>query len=255
MLFSCIRPSSQIESIPQNTPGIRCFQITVAHKMNLNNSVPQDACAVKLPFFSEDSCFFCLCEGHRNGLDVSQTVSSMLHEFLLKEIQSGTSDVSELDMQVCFENAYKRMDEYLGETAFDRGTTVVAIMIRKHVNRMRIYVSNVGRPQAILCRASRAIRLTKYHLQAGDDEQRRLVDCPSYTQTSPRIRQLVPSSRALGDQLFKDWVISTPHYAEFELNQYDSDVVVVTSNICPVLSDEDILHIVRGLTLLHFLLS
>ena len=238
MLLGCVGLSKNSHQGRQNR-----FQVCVAHRLNRNNSVLQDACSVKLPFLSTDSCFFCLCEGHRNGLEVSQTVSSLLHEFLLKEIQARHSSFG---MKSCFENAYKRMDEYLGDTARDRGTTVAAIMIRRHANSMRIYVSNVGRPQAILCRASNAIRITKQHTQTEDEEHCRLAACPAYTQTSPRIRQLVLSSRALGDHLFKDWVISTPHYAEFELNQHDSDVVVMTSNICEVLSDEEVLQIVRG---------
>ena len=105
MLLGCVGLSKNSHQGRQNR-----FQVCVAHRLNRNNSVLQDACSVKLPFLSTDSCFFCLCEGHRNGLEVSQTVSSLLHEFLLKEIQARHSSFG---MKSCFENAYKRMDEYL----------------------------------------------------------------------------------------------------------------------------------------------
>ncbi len=222
----------------------RYFQVSVAHKHGSNRCIEQNACAVTIPFLNEaPTCCFSLFEGHRSGLEASRTASLHLHTFLEKEIRS---DGSGWDMKRCFENAFSSADEALRPIAADRGTTVASCLIRKYDDQMYLHIANVGCTRAILCRGSKAICLTEDHSPFSSAEQHRLSECPSYTDSSARTRQLVRSTRALGDHLLKDWVISKPHYCSLELCTVDSAVACVTSSISLVLSDDEIADIVRG---------
>jgi serine/threonine protein phosphatase PrpC len=222
----------------------RYFQVCIAQKQDPNGSIEQNACAVSVPFLNEAStCCFTLLEGHRSGLEVSRTAALHLHKFLEKEIQSNASG---WNMKGCFENAYSSMDEALRPIAVDRGATAASCLIRKYDVQMYIHTANVGCTRAILCRGSKAICLTEDHSPLSIAEQHRLSECPSYTESSDRTHQLVRSTRALGDHLLKDWVISRPHYCSLELCPTDSAVICVTSSISLVLSDEEVAAIVRG---------
>jgi serine/threonine protein phosphatase PrpC len=222
----------------------RYFQISIAHKHDPNGTIEQNACAVTVPFLNEVStCCFSLLEGHRNGLEASRTASLHLHKILENEIRSN---VSGWNMKRCFENAFSSTDEALRTIAVDRGATAASCLIRKYDDQMYIHMANVGCTRAILCRGSKAICLSEDHSFLSSAEHHRLAECPSYTESSARIRQLVRSTRALGDHLLKDWVISKPHYCSLELCPADSAVVCVTSSISLVLSDDEIANIVRG---------
>ena len=212
-----------------------------------NNGIAENATSVKLSYLGEENTgFFAFFEGHRNGFDASRTASLHLHGLLRNEILSRESIGPSNDLRECFENAFSAMDDRLKTTAVDRGTSATTCLVRNHDGKFRLYVANVGSTRAVLCRESTVLRLTEDHNQTIGAEKARLDTCKAYIRTSERIRQLLPSSRALGDHLLKDWVISKPHYLAFDLTPNDSLLVLTTTNITDVINDDEIAEITRG---------
>jgi serine/threonine protein phosphatase PrpC len=220
----------------------RAFAVGLAHCRN--NGIAENATSVKLSYLGEETTgFFAFFEGHRNGFDASRTASLHLHELLQAEINSHDSST---DLKDCFENAFQAMDDRLKTTAVDRGTSATTCLVRKHDDVLRLHVANVGNTRAVLCRGATAIRLTEDHNQTSEGEKARLDASKSYMRTSKRIRQLLPSSRALGDHLLKDWVISKPHYLTCELTPDDSFLILTTSKVTDVIADDDVATTTRG---------
>jgi serine/threonine protein phosphatase PrpC len=224
------------------TPETRFFQVGIAH--SVNNGVPENACTIKSPYLDEaGSAFFALYEGHRNALDVSRTSAAYLHELLRQNILSSGQAP---DLRRCFENAFARMDDDLKTIAVDRGTAATACVVRKCRNKLRLHVSNVGSTLALLCRGEAPIRLTEDHTLTSETEKTRLAASNSYTNSHVRVRELLSSTRALGDHLLKGWVISKPHYFDCDLTPEDSFLLIITSNISAVLPDHEAVKLTHG---------
>ena len=241
MFWSCI---SQVPIDDDSSPIDASFEdgslFQVGQTHYLNGSPAQNATTTKMPFLNEQSSgFFALFEGHRNGYTASHTTSALLHDFLQKEIL--LSEGSSLDMRRCFESAYSKADNHIKTVAADRGTSATGWVIRKHENKLRLYFSKVGCSRALLCRGSTAVCLTEDHTLSNEEEKRRLEACKAYANSCSGVRQLVPTTRAIGDHLLKGWVSSRPHYKECDLSSEDTFIVCTTQNISQVISDEEIL--------------
>ena len=243
MFWSCIRPRLNI-ALPSTHQHDISQIFEVACTENCISSIGEDSSTVKIPFLNEDSCgFFALYEGHRNGYVASRTASLSFDEFLRKAIAShGPAS----DLRSCFETAYAQTDKLIERAALDRGTSAIAFMIRKHENNLRLYFSNVGCSRAILCRGSSSILLSEEHAPKSDVESARLASSSAYGRTSIQIRQLLTCTRALGDHLFKDWMISTPYYMDCDLTADDSAIICISSNLADLVSDEEIVDLSQG---------
>ena len=250
MVWTCWNPQIPYDSddsdFNDTSEALRCAEPSYAVGIShcVNSGVAENACAAETPFLNDEgsSGFFALFEGHRSGMVASRTASLHLPGLLRREILSSP-DSSSHDMRESFERAFATMDESLKTIAVDRGTSATACLVRKQDNRLRLHVSNVGNTRAVLCRGSAAVRLTEEHTAESEAEKDRLAACKAYTHSDRRLQQLLPSSRALGDHLLKDWVISTPHYFACDLTPDDSLLVCTTSSISGVLSDQDIADI------------
>ena len=220
------------------------FPFEVGKNQCLNGSPPEDAITVKSPFLFENSAgYFALFEGHLNGDIISRAASVLLHEFLQKEILArGPAP----DMKHCFEIAYHKTDSLLNSIASDRGASTTAWVVRRHDNKTHLHFSNVGCSRTILCRGSTAVCLSEEHTTSNQGERSRLDNCTAYTNSSERIRELIPVTRAIGDHLLKGWVISRPFYTECELSVDDSFIVCITRNISEFISDEEIVAFSAG---------
>ena len=239
MFSSCVTiPSFEkpIDSIPCRKDK-SLFQVGKAQFSN--GSATEDIVTVKPQILNESvSDYFALFEGHRNGYTASRSASMLLHEYLRNELKDAEPCE---DMRQSFENAYLKTDNHLKAVSVDRGTSAVALLLRKHDDTIRLHFSNVGCSRAILCRGNTALCLTQDHTISNPDEKSRLEQCNAHMQTSNRIRQLIPSTCAIGDHLLKSWVTSRPHYAEYDLTQQDSFIVCMTRNMSGVISDDEVL--------------
>ena len=246
MLWSCIAKPNIEDDLSRTDATLedeRLFEVGQTHYFN--GYAPENAIKVKVPFLSEcQAGYFALFEGHRNGYVVSHTVSNLLHDFLQKEILLDES--SGLDIRLCFESAYSKADDRVKTIAADRGTSAAAWIIRKCENKLRLHFSNVGGSRAVLCRGTTTVRLTDEHVPSNVDERRRLESTSAYANSCSGVRQLVPTTRAIGDHLLKGWVISRPHYSTYDLSPEDTFIVCMTSNISQLINDEEVLALSAG---------
>ena len=209
-----------------------------------NESSPETAWSIHVPFLGDHSNgFFGLYQGDRNAWVVSRSAKCHLHKLLENEIISNGSSPN---IRECFETAYAKMDAHLQSTGRDRGTSATTCMIRKHDNKLCLYVSNVGDTRAILCRLSETIRLTKDHIPSAEEERKRLAESQSFVNSSNNTRGLFRLSRALGSHLLKQWIISKPDYMELDLTQQDSMVILVSHGVSEVMSDVDTVKVAQG---------
>ncbi len=138
------------------------------------------------------------------------------------------------------------MDANLKPISYDRGTSASICLVRKSGDQTSLHFANVGDTRVILCRGGKAVRLTNDHTVADEREKNRLDSCRAYTKCNDKIRGLVRHTRALGDHVVKQWVISTPHYVEMELSPEDSFLLFVSRSLCAVIEDEEATEIAQG---------
>jgi serine/threonine protein phosphatase PrpC len=95
-------------------------------------------------------------------------------------------------------------------------------------------------------RGGKAVRLTQDHTIANEQEKGRLDACRAYVKSNDKIRGLVRYTRALGDHVVKQWVISTPYYAEIELSHDDTFLLLLSHGLSAVMADQDAAQIAQS---------
>lgn len=204
----------------------------------------EDNCTVHVPFLRSDSTgYFALFEGHRSGWTASRSASIHLHQFLQKEIDASPGN---LDMKKCMETAFRKMDEHLVPTAPDRGTSASICVIENHTDFCLLSFANVGETRAILSSSTKAIRLNRDHVCDDEEERMRLQKCPAYAKSDVRVRNLNRTSRALGDHLMKQWVISTPHCVEVLLTRGNDAILLLSRSVAAVIGDQEAADLANG---------
>jgi protein phosphatase PTC1 len=239
MVWSCL-PSEGEYSFKPKLMKHEFFKVGVSH--DIDESVKEETCTVKIPFLNEDSAgYFGLFEGHRGGWAAASAASNYLHEILQSEIGTKKSDFGK-----CFESAFEKLDARIKSISYDRGTSASVCLVRKGDDQSFLHFANVGDTRAILCRRGKAVRLTQDHTIADEKEKGRLEACRAYLKSNDKIRGLVRHTRALGDHVVKQWVISTPHYSEIELSPDDSFFLLVSHGLCAVMTDQEAVEIAQS---------
>jgi protein phosphatase PTC1 len=100
-------------------------------------------------------------------------------------------------------------------------------------------VANVGDSRAVLCRAGRAVRLTKDHKATDPEEAARVVAQGGFVGRFNRVNGILAISRALGDHLLKQVVSALPYTTDTELNASDDFFILACDGVWDVLSDQD----------------
>eukprot|EP00291_Cryptomonas_curvata_P026284 CAMPEP_0172175994 /NCGR_PEP_ID=MMETSP1050-20130122/14548_1 /TAXON_ID=233186 /ORGANISM="Cryptomonas curvata, Strain CCAP979/52" /LENGTH=246 /DNA_ID=CAMNT_0012848181 /DNA_START=60 /DNA_END=797 /DNA_ORIENTATION=+ len=210
----------------------------------IDERTKEDSCTVKVPFLNEESAgFFGLFEGHRSGWAAADAVSTNLHEILQHHIRCTAPPQQ---MAYCFESAFAKMDGCLKSVAYDRGASASTCLVRKYDRKTLLHFANVGDTRVILCRGGKAVRLTLDHTISDEKERARVQACPAYKNSNDKIRGLSRHTRALGNHVVKQWVISTPHYIEMELSPEDSFLLLVSRRLCDAIKDQEAVEIARG---------
>ena len=233
------RRNDEYSFVPK-TKDNKHFKTGIAHE--LGDCTDEDCCTFKFPFLNEEnSGFFGLFEGHRQGWTAARAVSLHLHEILENEILAKQNLG---DMRLCLESSFAKMDDMMSSVFLDRGTSATVCILRE---MKFLHVANVGETRAILCRGTKAIRLTQDHTRSDEKEKTRLANCIAYTESSRRIQGLIRQTRAFGDHLLKDWIINTPHYLETRLESDDTHVIFLSSSVAAVIEDQDAVNLVLGI--------
>ncbi|KAI0369148.1 protein serine/threonine phosphatase 2C [Pilatotrama ljubarskyi] len=110
--------------------------------------------------------------------------------------------------------------------------------------RRVLYTANAGDSRAVLCRAGKAVRLTRDHRASEADEASR-IKSKGGNVVRGRVDGHLAPSRSLGDHRLQTDVESSPFTARTEIGDKDEFVILACDGLWDVIGDEEAVHVVR----------
>ncbi|KAJ8752943.1 hypothetical protein K2173_008678 [Erythroxylum novogranatense] len=209
----------------------------------------EDAVRVELGFLQdagERYDFFGVYDGH-GGARVAEACSERLHKVLLHEITiEGNNDndinIKAIEWEKVMNECFGKMDK---EVMMDRmmgSTAVVAV-----VGNEEIVVANCGDSRAVLSRAGVAIPLSVDHKPDRPDELERVESAGGrvINWEGHRVLGVLATSRSIGDEYLKPFVISKPEVTVSERTEKDEFLILASDGLWDVISNEAACLIVR----------
>jgi protein phosphatase PTC1 len=92
----------------------------------------------------------------------------------------------------------------------------------------------------------KGIRLTHDHKASDPEEQQRIIAAGGFVNNN-RVLGQVEVSRSIGDQLMKDYIVSTPFSSSRQVDDADTHVVLACDGVWDVLSDDEVAAFVSEL--------
>jgi serine/threonine protein phosphatase PrpC len=72
--------------------------------------------------------------------------------------------------------------------------------------------------------------LTYDHKASDSSEAKRIIETNGFIAYN-RVNGILSVTRALGDHAMKEWVVSDPHYTEFEITNKDKFVILACDGV------------------------
>ncbi|KAA8520943.1 hypothetical protein F0562_011616 [Nyssa sinensis] len=191
----------------------------------------EDAVTVEKGIVAGEFAFFAVYDGH-GGSRIANACRDRLHKLLAKEIEGwklsdkptdggdgATSGVS-IDWEKVMVACFEKMDEEVNCSADGSGSemqsgsavsartigsTAVVVVVAKEV----LVVANCGDSRAVLCHGGIAVPLSRDHKPDRPDERER-VEAAGGNVNGCRVLGVLATSRSIGDQYLKPYVISEP---------------------------------------------
>ncbi|KAK9103866.1 hypothetical protein Sjap_021120 [Stephania japonica] len=203
--------------------------------------------------------YFGVYDGH-GGSAVAHVCRDRLHQVIAEEIEieietetrnadEGTGGEDYLDWEKVMVRGFGRVDEEVREMGVEVesmnsiGSTVVVAL----VSHERVVVANCGDSRAVMSRAGAAVALSHDHKPDRPDEMERVeaaggrvVDWYGY-----RILGVLATSRSIGDQHLKPYVISVPEVIVKERTEEDEFLILASDGMWDVMSNEAACKMVR----------
>ncbi|CAL1409705.1 unnamed protein product [Linum trigynum] len=198
----------------------------------------EDAVAVELGFKGEYD-FFGVYDGH-GGAGVAEACRERLHELLAEEI-GGAAAVAEWGgvMERCF----GRMDGMVEEKDRMVGSTAVVAVVGKE----EVVVANCGDCRAVLCRRGGVVPLSSDHKPDRPDELERVEAAGGrvINWNGYRVLGVLSTSRSIGDEYLKPFIISTPEVVVTKRSPEDEFLILGSDGLWDVITNEDACQVVR----------
>eukprot|EP01121_Diplochlamys_sp_Union-15-3_P015210 TRINITY_DN4978_c0_g1_i2.p1 TRINITY_DN4978_c0_g1~~TRINITY_DN4978_c0_g1_i2.p1 ORF type:complete len:270 (+),score=43.28 TRINITY_DN4978_c0_g1_i2:35-811(+) len=184
--------------------------------------------------------FFAIFDGH-NGDAVAKFVAKQLCNVLEEMLEKNPDPID------CLKKAFKETNYRIKRDNVNGGCTALAVLVIGD----KAYVANTGDCRAVLCKGSKAIRLTRDHKPDDQEEKTRIEDLGG-TITSTvtregkvmfRVNGVLSISRAFGDFDMEPFIISDPDVKEFDCS--DSQFLILgCDGLWDVISDQEAVDIV-----------
>ncbi|WRX18029.1 PPM-type phosphatase-like domain - like 10 [Theobroma cacao] len=208
----------------------------------------EDAVKVELGFLvkgGENFDFYGVYDGH-GGSRVADECGERLHNVLVEEIVEDNEEGNGIDWGRTMERCFEKMDEEVNRGRVGEemvgSTAVVAV-----VGNGKVIVANCGDSRAVLSRGGVAVALSFDHKPDRPDELERVeagggrvINWNGY-----RVLGVLATSRSIGDQCLKPFVICKPEVTVRELTNRDEFLILASDGLWDVISNEVACRVVR----------
>jgi serine/threonine protein phosphatase PrpC len=239
----------EFNALPPRLSPSYCFQsvqgVGTQSEQGKRPNMEDDEIVIE-PFAKEAKTgFFALYDGHGGRATVNFVVKVLhmnLEQQLLRHPDKPIRDA--------WKEAYLITDGQLRrQNILQSGSTSVSCIIRPDTTTGKrwLYTANVGDSRAVLCRGSKAIRLTVDHKASVPEEQKRISDAGGFIGRN-RVNGVLAVSRALGDHMLKenDVVTAIPYTTDTELQEDDHFLILACDGVWDVMTDQEAADFVQG---------
>ncbi|MBA0750213.1 hypothetical protein Gogos_001633 [Gossypium gossypioides] len=208
----------------------------------------EDAVKVELGFMAkggEKFDFYGVYDGH-GGSRVAEECKERMHKLLVEEIVEEEGSGSGIDWGRTMERCFEKMDEEVnkGRMAEEMvgSTAVVAV-----VGNGKVVVANCGDSRAVLSRGGVAMPLSFDHKPDRPDELERVEAAGGrvINWNGYRVLGVLATSRSIGDQYLKPFVICKPEVTVREVTNGDEFLILASDGLWDVVSNEVACRVVR----------
>ncbi|WCJ36819.1 Protein phosphatase 2C family protein [Euphorbia peplus] len=196
----------------------------------------EDAVRVELGFSCKGGDkydFFGVYDGH-GGAVVADACRERLHRVLEEEMAEGKEE-KEVDWENVMEMSFRKMDGEVEKDKMMGSTAVVAV-----VGKNEVVVANCGDSRAVICRAGVAVPLSVDHKPERPDELERVEAAGGriINWNGHRVLGVLATSRSIGDQYLKPFVISKPEVTVCKRAENDEFLILASDGLWDVVSNE-----------------
>ncbi|KAL5814356.1 hypothetical protein ACOSQ3_025148 [Xanthoceras sorbifolium] len=219
----------------------------------------EDAVAVAVDGEIDSYEFFAVYDGH-GGVHAANMCRDRLHLIISKEVEErrktsrrcgggGGEGGFEFWGEV-MAASFEKMDGEVSsgeaewaETVKSVGSTAVVVMVGEE----ELVVANCGDSRAVLYRGGVALPLTRDHKPDRPDEKERVEAAGGRVidWNGSRVLGVLATSRSIGDQYLKPYVISEPEVTARERTESDDFIIIATDGLWDVVSNEFACEVVR----------
>merc|ERR1712137_81092 len=211
------------------------YKIGVSHTKGRRKDM-QDATLIQGCFDGKENYdLFCVFDGHG-----TQEPATYAAKNLPEILKSNFS--KEKDIVSSLYDSFITINQQMKPFAVHCGTTAVVCLIKDHI----LYTANVGDSRAVLCRNSKAVRLTVDHKPDLAGETERIEHMGGFVKNN-RVQGALAVTRALGDWFAGHFVSPEPYITVTHLNKDDEFLLIACDGLFDVFSDDVVVEKIRGM--------
>ncbi|OWM75553.1 protein phosphatase 2C 51-like [Punica granatum] len=211
----------------------------------------EDTVRVELKFLEGRYDFFGVYDGH-GGPQVAQACAKRLHEVVVDRamMEYGKDRAEMIDWEEVMVRSFKGMDEEVAmagtgaeEALRMVGSTAVVAVIGKD----DVVVANCGDSRAVMSRGGVAVALSDDHKPGRPDELKRIEAAGGrvINWNGYRVLGVLATSRSIGDEFLKPFVISIPEVTVTKRTDSDEFLILASDGLWDVVSNEYACEVVR----------
>ncbi|OAY67078.1 putative protein phosphatase 2C 59 [Ananas comosus] len=113
----------------------------------------------------------------------------------------------------------------------------------------RLLVANVGDSRVVICRAGKAIAVSRDHKPDQTDERQRIEDAGGFVMWAGtwRVGGVLAVSRAFGDRLLKQYVVADPEIQEEKIDGSLEFLILASDGLWDVVSNEEAVAMIKSI--------
>ncbi|XP_019188995.1 PREDICTED: probable protein phosphatase 2C 51 [Ipomoea nil] len=188
--------------------------------------------------------FFGVYDGH-GGSGVARACRDRLHRLLMEQLVEE-EEKEEIKWEKVMKETFSKMDEevnWKGAAVATMGSTAVVAM----VGAEEVVVANCGDSRAVLSRGGVAVPLSNDHKPDRADELDRIESSGGkvLNWNGHRVLGVLATSRSIGDQYLKPYVIAEPEVMVSKRVDTDEFLILGSDGLWDVISNEAACQVVR----------